>query len=253
MRKLIIPLSLIMSVCALLSSCDRIQTTKLDSFVQMYYSFDSFYLVAIDEKCVDVANSIDWNSILTYYCCNTNKYNDLCQKHGDTSYNFKWESIEGSPNVINYPSFDFENLSIVSDKDYDVRHPAGTSLNDVVRYMSFSPKKFIESGYKKKYKYDGTGVSATFVKYMDKGLNWECPDDRNDYSGAFYPVDKQADEITAEDMELNSNFFFINISYSSLVRLAFESEPTIKGPRKITVTLKGDNGETYSASTEMSF
>ncbi|MFC2390730.1 MAG: hypothetical protein ACFNVV_02245 [Bacteroidota bacterium] len=46
---------------------------------------------------------------------------------------------------------DFREIDIVSDKDFDAEHPAGTSLKDIVRFVSISPKKFIDSGYKETF------------------------------------------------------------------------------------------------------
>ena len=49
-------------------------------------------------------------------------------------------------------TFDIAHIDVVSNANFDAQHPSGTSLNDLVYFISVSPKKYIDSGYN--YSYD---------------------------------------------------------------------------------------------------
>ena len=75
-----------------------------------------------------------------------------------------------------YISEDFTEITVTSDKDFDENHPAGESLNDLCRFISFSPYKFISSGYRDYYVFSVNNVSLSFVNYAGKFIgNYYCP------------------------------------------------------------------------------
>ncbi|MDR0560812.1 MAG: hypothetical protein LBG92_11650 [Prevotellaceae bacterium] len=70
-----------------------------------------------------------------------NTFKELSKKNGDTSY---YES-----GVFGGCMADpIEFLGIVSDKDYDAAHPAGTLLNDIIYVKFRSATEFVASSYK---------------------------------------------------------------------------------------------------------
>ena len=61
------------------------------------------------------------------------KYESLCRKHNDLSYNQKVgviNNVDFSGSC--YISEDFTEITVTSDKDFDENHPAGESLNDQI-------------------------------------------------------------------------------------------------------------------------
>lgn len=78
---------------------------------------------------------------------NRERYDELCKLHNDISYNTK-RSYMASPLWGVCSAVDFKSISVISDSDFDDAHPKGTTLNDIVKFVSNSPKKFIDSNYK---------------------------------------------------------------------------------------------------------
>lgn len=75
----------------------------------------------------------------------------------------------------------FTDLEIWSTADWDAGHPAGTPLDDIVRFESDTPWPYIRSGYTQ--------------RYSDKKR------------GEYYPVHCLVSELTADDMTLLPDYF----------------------------------------------
>ncbi len=90
----------------------------------------------------------------------------LHEKHNDISYKGK---IDTDPySRVLCCAYDFKSIEIISDTDFDDKHPAGTALNDVVWYSGESLLTFIKSGYdKSKY------IELTSVRKMVDKLTYE--------------------------------------------------------------------------------
>ncbi len=75
-------------------------------------------------------------------------FDALSAKHGDIGYH---QDISASSSCPSRPhtflGHDFASITVTSDADFDEAHPAGTLLNDLVQYMTYSPYPFIQSGY----------------------------------------------------------------------------------------------------------
>lgn len=172
-------------------------------------------------------------------------YKALCTKHNDLTYN-KWLKINTItiPNQI-YPHCDFNSIYITSDKDFDTEHPAGKDLGDIVRFISRSPKKFIDSGYSKYYRHDSSSLSEPF-KTISK-IIWGDPVEG--VEADTYPIDKLVSELKPEDLILLG--FCGNTS--PLAFLHFEKLPDNLGEHEITVTMITDDGEKLTNSIKMVF
>lgn len=71
------------------------------------------------------------------------KFNELAEKNNDTGYSYRASYFPGDglrPTLAR----GFTNIDIVSDRDYDEAHPAGTSLNDIFRIETFSYARFLD-------------------------------------------------------------------------------------------------------------
>ena len=167
----------------------------------------------------------------------------MCRKHNDLSYNQKISVINGYVfTAQTFLSEDFDSIKVTSDKDYDEKHPAGESLNDLCRFVAFSPYKFISSGYKDYYNYSKDNVSKTLAKLagyfgISEGQKLTC-----------HPIDKMLSDVTAKDLIL--------LGYDNpypLFRLHFESKPVVSGEHQITVEVRTDEGKIYTATITMNF
>ena len=109
-------------------------------------------------------------------------YDALCEKYNDVTYNRK---VRYSYDEYYPPrcSCFFTDLEIWSTADWDAGHPAGTPLDDIVRFKSDTPWPYIRSGYTQ--------------RYSDKKR------------GEYYPVYCLVSELTADDMTLLPDSFFI--------------------------------------------
>lgn len=86
-------------------------------------------------------------------------YEQLCEKHNDIGYN-EWEvdNRDLDSGDFNYRMVywkDFVAIDVISDRDFDTEHPAGSSLGDVVMYWGISYWEWVKSGYSL---YDENGI-----------------------------------------------------------------------------------------------
>ena len=142
-----------------LISCNRVDYYQADSYVGRYDDLTKITLVRNegDAVCIDVKSDFDAQGC---YRPGDEKYRDLCRKHGDVGYNRKIAYLSGRDVVYN--ASDLLSVKVYSDRDFDAEHPAGSSLADIVRFLSCSPKEYIASGYKSLYRYDPELVSPGF-------------------------------------------------------------------------------------------
>lgn len=78
-------------------------------------------------------------------------YEKLCIEIGDVAYNRKERLVYGSPETIGWNTYfaaQIKDISIVSDVDWDIDHPAGSSLDNLFAFLSYTPDKYIRQGYK---------------------------------------------------------------------------------------------------------
>ena len=143
-------------------------------------------------------------------------YDALCEKYNDVTYNRKVRYSYGEYNRPRCSCF-FTDLEIWSTADWDAGHPAGTPLDDIVRFESDTPWPYIRSGYTQ--------------RYSDKKR------------GEYYPVHCLVSELTADDMTLLPDYFFI----------LFTSRPALDLQHTIRVRLTDDAGNVYEAGIDVDF
>ncbi|MGM9787710.1 MAG: hypothetical protein ACI3ZF_02265 [Candidatus Cryptobacteroides sp.] len=175
-----------------------------------------------------------------------NHYFSLCEKHNDLSYPHMSSVVNGFN--TSYTQCDFKSINIISNHDYDQEHPKGKSLNDIIRFMAFSPNPFIQSGYSNTYNYHGdNNISDTFREIMRLQFLESDPIFKN--NSPYHPIDKFVDELTEDDMVL--------LGYknpSPLCYLTFEKKPiNITTHHIITIILTADEERTFSKSIEITF
>lgn len=225
--------------------------TKCPSYVVCYVNLESIDLTVepSNPQCLLIKHGND-RPITSYWLQSTGaekeRYEQLCRKHNDLSYN-QYRSLSFIPyDSVTYNECDFTEISITADKDFDQAHPAGTNLADIVRFMSWSPYKYILSGYKQYYHYNMSDVSETFDKVMRIYINKDC----FDYSTNMtrHPIDKLAEDLNADDLVLLGDD-----SPGLLGMLYFEKMPEEEGEYTITVSMHTDNDKNLVNSVKMSF
>ncbi len=177
------------------------------------------------------------------------QYIDLCTKHNDMSYDHTVYVIDSYDfDGTSYAQCDFTQLKVTSDKDYDVDHPKGESLNDLIRFMSFSPNEFIKSGYQKRFDYVNDSSLSNIFREITSSLILDT-DELYESQQPYRPIDKLVSELKVDDLIL--------LGYkrlSPLFCLSFEKEPEVKNEtHTITIALDSDDGRTFTKSVEVVF
>lgn len=236
-----------------LTGCDVYEWVKSPSYVDCYVNLESINLSVetSDPQCIRITHGSDF--LLIAYglrskgAAEKEKYDQLCKKHNDLSYN-KYRSLSKHVEYdsVTYAEYDFTEITVTSDKDYDAAHPAGESLSDIVRFMSWSPYRYILSGYSRYYHYDKSDVSDAFDTMMRIYINREYFDNATD--ATCYPVDKLVKDLTAGDLVLLGHDYpdFLGMLY-------FEKKPDGEGEHNITVTMRTDTDKVLSNTVRMPF
>ena len=153
------------------------------------------------------------------------RYDELCKIHNDMSYNQKRSYIV-APLWGICSAIDFKEIDVVSNKDFDAEHPAGTSLKDIVRFVSISPKKFIDSGYKETFNWEKNEpnffAKDSMIPTMFQPESWN-----------YFPINGLLKDIGTDEMQM--------LPENTHGILSFDKEPTAEKEHLLTVTI--DIGE----------
>ena len=153
------------------------------------------------------------------------RYDELCKIHNDLSYNKKRSYIV-VPIWGICSAIDFKEIDVVSNKDFDAEHPAGTSLKDIVRFVSVSPKKFIDSGYKETFNWEKNEpnffAKDSMIPTMFQPESWN-----------YFPINGLLKDIGTDEMQM--------LPEDTHGILFFDKEPTAEKEHTLTVTI--DIGE----------
>ena len=158
------------------------------------------------------------------------KFDNLCKENNDLSYNKKRDYIV-FPHWGYTSAARFTNIEVVSDKDFDAEHPAGTSLKDIVRFVSISPKKFIDSGYKETFNWE-KNEPKIFKKEKDTNKLFSYSELKN-----YFPINGLLKDIGTDEMQmLPANTHGI---------LFFDKKPTADKEHKLKVTIYTREGKKF--------
>ena len=153
------------------------------------------------------------------------RYDELCKIHNDLSYNKKRSYIV-VPIWGICSAIDFREIDVISDKDFDSEHPAGTSLKDIVRFVSVSPKKFIDSGYKETFNWEKNEpnffAKDSMIPTMFQPESWN-----------YFPINGLLKDIGTDEMQM--------LPEDTHGILFFDKEPTAEKEHTLKVTI--DIGE----------
>ena len=157
------------------------------------------------------------------------RYDELCKIHNDMSYNQKRSYIV-APLWGRCSAIDFKEIDVISDKDFDSEHPAGTSLKDIVRFVSISPKKFIDSGYKETFNWEKKEpnffAKDSMIPTMFQPESWN-----------YFPINGLLKDIGTDEMQM--------LPEDTHGILFFDKEPTAEKEHTLTVTIYTREGKMF--------
>ena len=216
-------LILLSIVTALLyQSCDRARYYVFKSYVTRYCKFED---IGIDTTKAGNIIIRGKGRVKQYSWRDEGgektTYEALCRKHNDLTYNKKRE-YRLSPEWGVCSAVDFREIDIVSDKDFDAEHPAGTSLKDIVRFVSISPKKFIDSGYKETFNWRRNKPqifrkdSIIQIMFLSE-------------TESYFPINGLLKDIGKDEMQM--------LPVNTHGILFFDKEPTAEKEHLLTVTI----------------
>ena len=216
-------LILLSIVTALLyQSCDRARYHVFKSYVTRYCKFED---IGIDTTKAGNIIIRGKGRVKQYSWRDEGgektTYEALCRKHNDLTYNKKRE-YHLRPEWGVCSAVDFREIDIVSDKDFDSEHPAGTSLKDIVRFVSISPKKFIDSGYKETFNWRRNKPqifrkdSIIQIMFLSE-------------TESYFPINGLLKDIGTDEMQM--------LPVNTHGILFFDKEPTTEKEHTLTVTI----------------
>ena len=219
MKRLIL-LSLVTAL--LYQSCDRARYHVFKSYVTRYCKFED---IGIDTTKAGNIIIRGKGRVKQYSWRDEGgektTYEALCRKHNDLTYNKKRE-YHLRPEWGVCSAVDFIEIDIVSNKDFDSEHPAGTSLKDIVRFVSVSPKKFIDSGYKETFNWRRNRPEIFKKDSMVLSLFQREAEN-------YFPINRLLKDMGRDEMQmLPANTHGI---------LFFDKKPTAEKEHKLKVTI----------------
>jgi len=232
-------LILLSIVTALLyQSCDRARYHVFRSYITEYSYSENIQLKITSKGNIVIYRdyrNIEKNKIKTAtYSFSSKgeekkKYDELCKIHNDLSYNKKRSYIV-VPIWGICSAIDFREIEVVSDKNFDSEHPAGTSLKDIVRFVSVSPKKFIDSGYKETFNWEKNEpnffAKDSMIPTMFQPESWN-----------YFPINGLLKDIGTDEMQM--------LPVNTHGILFFDKEPTAEKEHTLTVTIYTREGKKF--------
>ena len=226
---------ILLSIAAvlLLLGCDRAKTVLFRSYITIYYYSENIQLKITDAGNIAIYReytSENVNIKTASYSFKSKgeekkRYDELCKIHNDLSYNKKRSYIV-VPIWGICSAIDFREIDVISDKDFDSEHPAGTSLKDIVRFVSISPKKFIDSGYKETFNWRRNKPKIFKKESMISSMFHEETEN-------YFPINGLLKDIGSDEMQM--------LPEDTHGILFFDKEPTAEKEHTLTVTI--DIGE----------
>jgi hypothetical protein len=239
----------------LVLSCDRVTEERIRSYIVGFWEDETIYLELTKNSNI----AMFWydGQMVSFESKGEDAklYDALCQKYNDLNY-YKKTRYTKYIGCREYSSNEIISIDVVSNLDFDVEHPAGSSLCDIVRLLSASPIRFIQSGYKETY--DWEQCPQEFQKEREFVFCYSCGEYVNLH---HHPVHGLLTELNKDDLQLlgcgwDGGFakFEPPFTYGYFFGyLTFEKEPDVSGVHELTVTVSLANGRKISQTIEKAF
>lgn len=225
-----------------------------DSYVTRYLSFDEIQLV--QHPAYPHTSALLIEAVMNkqgYSCFSTDedeqlKYEAKCDLYNDHGGSFKWTTNQEFGCRNTQADRDFVSIDIVSENDWDESHPAGTSLNDVFRFASSSPYKYIASGYKKSYFWMNEELPEYVHKYY-AGVAYDRAYDEK----SMHLVHGLVSELSSDDLILLGDCIEGMPKYVRLGALFPVNKPTGSKTHNLTLTMVDTEGNVLTATAKINF
>lgn len=152
------------------------------------------------------------------------RFKELSEKYNDLQYNQRILEPWGYEALAD----EFMSIDVVSDRDWDAEHPAGTSLANIITFLSSSPYRFIQSSYTDAYDWVNAPEEYINLRLGNGPGSW--------------PIEKPLNELTREDLILTAPQFILH----------FDSLPASEQEHNLTITLRSDE-KTISGTFAVTF
>lgn len=253
MKKTLIIFSLIL----LLNSCDRLDRDISQSFVLAYFQMENenFQVSQLDSASVVMytkeATMIgNWKSIGKA----KKRYTALSEKYGDVSYN-RHISVDHELYINPVVDIDIQNIQVVSNNDYDERHPAGSDLSDIINFIGASPYRFIQNNYAKR---TSDPITERGVLYLNKIMcnTILCSITSEELLQGYYFIEKRLSDLDIDDLKMigiRSSFVNNNGKCYTFGILELTQPPTLEKTHTLKVTMNLLDGTKAEDTVVMNF
>lgn len=230
-------------VIVLFHSCMK-SVRHTSSLVTHYFEMKNVIATDVDENGWHRI-SIGFMPDYTTMCCvwdggeKKKIFDKLSKSYGDTNYN---REVEWEYQTIGVCIQHISKVDVVSNRDFDSLHPAGTSLSDVVYFYGSTPYPCVASGYRDYF------ILLDSLPFPKENPVYQSAVAYNDYKdqpsdpNPFFPIYKRLSDMTENDY----------VMVVSCV-LFFTSKPEGEQTHTLTVTLTTTEGEQFSDEVVYTF
>jgi len=249
------------AICAaLFFSCTRVTEEKIRSYAVLFWDASDFAMELTDNRDV-VMFWTNGSGYASFECKGekAKRYDALCKKFNDLDYKKKTRYIKYI-GCREYFSEEILSIDVVSNADFDAERPAGSSLSGIVRFLSASPLRFIQSGYKDTYDWEGRQTQEFLSRFPFSF----CYSNEASVAPQHHLVEGLLAELNQDDLQLlgtgsstisyqtESELFPYGSGYF-FGYLSFVQEPDAPGVHELTVTVLLADGRSLSQTIEKTF
>ena len=256
-QKIIIAVLLLYS--SFLASCfsDLLDSGKTKSFVLAYQQMNNedFQVSQWDSASIIMYST---NVTLIGYWKSIGKakkrYTALSEKYGDVSYN-RHISVDHELYINPVVDIDIQNIQVVSNNDYDERHPAGSDLSDIINFIGASPYRFIQNNYAKR---TSDPITERGVLYLNKIMcnTILCSITSEELLQGYYFIEKRLSDLNIDDLKMigiRSSFVNNNGKCYTFGILELTQPPTLEKTHTLKVTMNLLDGTKAEDTIVMNF
>jgi len=236
-------------------SCSKFTTIVLRSYVAHFASFNMFYLDITDQGNI-VMYWHNAREVVSYHSSGEAKkrYDELCQKFDDLAFNQEIRYVGGF-SCHRYPSNEILSINVVSNTDFNSEYPAGSSLAGLVRFLSVSPIRFIQSGYRETFNWNNVCEEIRKLLLEESRIFLCNPENHFPIKGRLADLTQEDFLLlgTGEDSGWRPDHAYAFTPGYFFGYLTFEQQPEISGVHEITVTIRLGDGRVLSRTIEKEF